>query len=137
MKAFRQNITIYLLSAAVLFTGNFAFALSHLDCIMEEEAHHKCEMECCAQGDCCESEAAEQTSAATISGDKCCEVHIEQAVHQNYTLPLLTKNPDKLKYEIAKSGFSSECEFKTGYFSIVTHQFKTTNIYLSVSNLRI
>jgi hypothetical protein len=136
LKAFRQNIIIYLLSAAVLFTGNFALAVTHLDCIMEEEAHHKCEMECCAQSDCCESETNEQ-GAPEITAEGCCEVHIEQAVHQDYTLPLISKNPDKLKYEIAKSGISSECEFKTAYFSLVTHQFKTTNIYLSVSNLRI
>jgi hypothetical protein len=30
----------------MLFSGNFAFAVSHIECSMDEAAHHKCKMEC-------------------------------------------------------------------------------------------
>ncbi len=122
----------------MLFTGNFAFAVTHLDCMADNNAHHKCEMECCIEGDCCpDEEITNSATGAMITGNSCCEVHIEQAVLQDDAILLITKTPDNRKFETLKTGLSVQQDYKQDFTRLTTHRFKTTNIYLSVSNLRI
>ena len=122
----------------MLFTGNFAFAVTHLDCMVDDMAHHECEMECCKEGDCCNEESEASDFAVKItSDDNCCDVHIEQAAEQDNATITITKTPEKLKYQSLKTDLTADNTYSSEYFGLITHKFKTTNIYLSVSNLRI
>ncbi len=140
MNKFRQNITSIILASALLFTGNFAFAVSHLDCMVDNMAHHECEMECCKESDCCpeESETSDFAAVKITSNDNCCDVHVEQAAEQDNAIVLPVVSLDKLKSGLLKSTEAApETEYIQNYTKLFTHKFQTTNIYLSVSNLRI
>jgi hypothetical protein len=133
----RQNITALFLAAAMLVSGNFAFAVTHLGCMVEESTHHTCEMECCEEGDCCEGESSNFSPAAITADDNCCEVHVEQASYLDYTIPLSVKNTDVSKNVQLKSDISSDVQYKTCLTASVYHNIKPQNIYLTVLNLRI
>jgi hypothetical protein len=133
----RQNTVSIFLVIAMLFTGNFAFAISHIDCMVEETTHYTCEMECCQEDDCCDSGENSNSEAVILSGDNCCEVHIEQAVEQDYALLLIAKTTEKQKYETLKADLNIQSAHKPDYNGSITYKFISTNIYLAVSNLRI
>lgn len=124
--------------AALVFTGNFAYALSHLDCVVEESTHHTCQEECCATSDCCEEESAPGfMESVTISSEKCCEVHISQAQPQNSAILTLAKNTDNVKTSFVKSEVSVHSESIQVFTQLPQYKISSQNIYLSVSNLRI
>jgi len=123
----RQNIVTVFLVATMLFTGNFAFAIAPLDC----------EMECCEANSCEIEENADSVATPVFSNDNCCVVYIEQAVEQDHAILLIAKNFNNPNYENFKIGLTILPEYKQDYIRLITHKFKTTNIYLSVSNLRI
>jgi hypothetical protein len=93
-------------------------------------------MECCVQSDCCEGELSIVQTETISSNDGCCVVHIEEASVQNFVLPVITLNSDKSKIHFNVSVLPVEL-FSGNAFIPVTHKLKTTNIYLTVSNLRI
>lgn len=123
----------------MLTSGNFAYAVTHLDCIVDDGfAHHKCEMECCQESDCCGQEEQQAYSGESITEDgSCCEVHIEQAIEQDFAILQAANTSENIKTDILAVNSNSVTEYKSEYIRVITHRFKTTNIYLSVSNLRI
>lgn len=122
----------------MLLTGNFAYAVTHLDCIVDDVTHHECEMECCKEGNCCSTEEEQTNLAESLaSDDMCCEVHIEQAIEQDYAVLLIEKTTEKQFKSSAVTASVTSIQSKQDYTNLITHRFKTTNIYLSVSNLRI
>lgn len=134
MKRIRK-ISSYLVTAAMLVSGNFSFALTHIDCIIDQTAHHKCEMECCKESDCCEP--VENFAKESIADDvTCCEVHVEEAAEPDFAVLHLGSPNDYSKTEILK-GLDVIIDHKREFTRLITHKLKTTNIYLSVSNLRI
>lgn len=94
-------------------------------------------MECCQQSDCCEPDHAITVSPETLSdNDECCVVHIEEAAEQDFVLPVITVNTEKNKIHFI--GTILPAKLSSGNVILpVTHKLKTTNIYLTVSNLRI
>jgi hypothetical protein len=137
LNKFRKNIISLLLSLVIFSGGNFAFAISHFDCTTSNDIHLKCEMECCQQSDCCKQDPASAVSPEILSdNDGCCVIHIEEASAQNLVLPVIKLNSDKNKIYLNVSVLPAEMLLgKT--FIPVTQKFKTSNIYLTVSNLRI
>ena len=133
MNKLRTNITAVILALGMLTSGNFAYVILHGECITEESTHHKCEMECCQESDCCEGE---DNAVEIKNGDNCCEVHVETSQEQNYPLPPLNKTPEKQKIDVIKLNLSS-ANFDSQYQVLTTHKLKTTNIFLELSNLRI
>jgi hypothetical protein len=132
----RKNTIIYTIAAAMLFSGNFAFAVSHIECSMDEAAHHKCKKECCQESDCCAENTGNLAGIeAVFSDDICCEVHVEQAVEQDYAVLIFVKTFDNVKHDGLKTESGIQPAFKP--VKIITHKPETVNIYLSVSNLRI
>lgn len=130
----RKNIVSIILTAVLLTSGNFAFAVSHADCFSDETGHHKCEMECCKEGDCC----AEDGKAVEITDQSggCCETHIEQAVEQEDAVLIVNNKVDIQKLSLCTPGICISI-YSSEDFSVITHKFKTTNIPIVVSNLRI
>lgn len=125
--------------AVVLFsTGNFSYAVSHMDCIIGVGlAHHECEMECCVESDCCTGEELPESAVESIGSEKCCEIHIDQAGPQDYAILQFAKTNEIVKTNPLNTADVFISKKNSEYFNIFTHRFKTTNIYLSVSNLRI
>ena len=115
----------------MLFTGNFAYALTF----------EKCEMECCGEKSCCD-DGTEETSGnnavkITSVEDTCCEVYIEQAVEPDHATLIVTKTTNNPNSEAVKIGITVHVDHQQDYTRAITHKFRTSNIYLSVSNLRI
>ncbi|HWA06019.1 MAG TPA: hypothetical protein VG961_05690 [Ignavibacteria bacterium] len=133
-KKFRNIICIFT-AFLMLAGGNFAFALAHADCHIGTDKHITCEMECCKENPCIEDESDGSVKLVDES-DSCCKTHIDQAMEQDVTLPLITN-----KTELSKSIFAnldqvlSNADSK-GFTSII-HKHKTTNILLITSVLRI
>jgi len=94
-------------------------------------------MECCQQSECCKEDPASDVTPQILNdNDGCCVVHIEEASVQNFVLPVITLNSDKSKIHFNVYVLPIEL-FSGNAFIPVTHKLKTTNIYLTVSNLRI
>jgi hypothetical protein len=90
-------------------------------------------MECCQQSDCC----SEEEKAVEIKDDDgCCDVHVEQSTETEYPLPVINNTVEKIKTEPLKINYSAS-ELSSENFSLTSHKFKTSYIYLTVSNLRI
>jgi hypothetical protein len=132
---FRKNIIPILLSAVLLTTGNFALAISHADCFSDESGHHKCGMECCKEGDCCTEEQG--TVKITDENGSCCETHVEQSAEQDNALLNVNGKNENIKQSFQFFSLYSLVSYSSGDFSVITHKFKTTNIPVAVSNLRI
>lgn len=73
----------------------------------------------------------------TISSEKCCEVHIDEARAQDYAVLLISKSLDKAKYGFVKSDIKSHIEVRQAFTILPVQKISSTDIYLSVSNLRI
>jgi hypothetical protein len=119
----------------VLTSGDFAFALSHSDCFSGESGHHKCEMECCTEADCCAEEQG--TIQITDDSDGCCETHIEQAVEQDLAVLLINKVSEYQSQSERSFSINELNDYVSYDYSVLTHKFKTSNIFLELSNLRI
>ena len=130
-----KNIFSILVALLILSGGNFVYAIAHGDCIIGEHGHSTCEMECCKTDPCAEDEA-DGTVKIVGESDSCCKTHIGQAAEQD-TPVLLHVN----KTVIAKF-FVNACQLEitlpgSDVYRRVIHKFKTTNILLSTSILRI
>lgn len=94
-------------------------------------------MKCCEESDCCLQEtAAGNTPEILKDNDGCCVVHIEEASVQNFVLPVIGASAEKIKMHFNVSVLPAEL-FSGNSFTPLTEKFKTSNIYLTVSNLRI
>lgn len=118
----------------MLTSGNFAYAVSHSDCLSDETGHHKCEMECCIEKDCFTED--QKAAAITDESSGCCQTHIEKAVEQEDAVLIVNKTGDVQKHPVCSLGVCISI-FSSLDFSVVTHKFKTTNIPVEFSNLRI
>ncbi len=119
----------------MLSGGNFAFALATGDCIFIDNGYITCEMECCKENPCIEDE---DHGKVVIKDDSksCCEVHVEKSMERDITLPVIVK-----KIQISKlflvNLHSINIINESSAFVPVIHKFKTTNILLFTSILRI
>ena len=135
LKKHIKNITSLFIAFILLSGGNFAFALAHGDCVMVENGYISCEMECCEEAPCLEDEI---DSRVLIKDDSksCCQVHVEQSMEQDITLPVVVKNPEISK--IYSFSLSSDIFLNESSALVpVIHKFKTSNILLITTSLRI
>lgn len=118
----------------MLAGGNFAFAIAHGDCFIGIEKHITCEMECCTENPCLD----EFDSGVSIADteDACCKTHVEEAIDQDFSPPIITKLSENLKYFNSIFLLSERTETRT-YTSSVKQKFKTADITLLTSNFRI
>lgn len=139
MNNLRKKIPAILVLITLIFSGNFSYALTHIDCLIDNGiAHHKCEMECCKESDCCgEEEPALPGELIASDENNCCTVHFDQAVQHDDAILIAAKTSDNIKTDVLKADDGLASIYSSEYFKVITHRFKTTNIYLTVSNLRI
>ena len=106
----------------------------HLDCNVDSHVHITCEMECCRTDKCCETAG----NIENISDGKelCCEVHLETAVNQDSPLLVINKYADRQKLLSVKTNNES-VSFSPVIFNINTGSYRSANIFIEVSNLRI
>jgi len=115
--------------------SNFAYALATWDCIRVDNGYITCEMECCKENPCLDDESKD---IPVIKDDSksCCQVHVEQSTEQDISMPVLNKTFDISKFIIAAAELKLISTDSFGSRQVI-HKFKTTNIFLTVSNLRI
>ncbi len=119
----------------MLAGGNFTFALAHGDCLISSEMHITCEMECCKENPCLEDET-EGIIEITDESNSCCKTHIDEALAGDVSLPVLVNNSENLKSFAWIAGTEYLFSEVNG-FSKILHKYKTTNILLITSVLRI
>jgi hypothetical protein len=124
-----------IIALVLLSGGNFAFALAHSDCFISAKGHITCEMECCKENPCAEEENQGEVQINDDS-DSCCKIHIEQSMEQDITLPVIAKNPEHSKTFLYFINPSVIVNQTTGLLPVI-HKFKTSNILLITSILRI
>jgi len=127
--------TIALIIAFIMFAGgNFAFALAHNGCIISTESHVTCEMECCTDTPCIDEFAG---IVVLVDGSgSCCTTHVEEALHQDFTPPVVTKLTDTFKYLKSEFVFSERTD-RAVFQALVNQKFITSDITLLTSNFRI
>ncbi|MBL8016705.1 MAG: hypothetical protein JNK43_05490 [Ignavibacteria bacterium] len=134
MNLIRNSFSI-IIALLILSGGNFVYALAHGDCIIGEHGHTTCEMECCKTDPCADDEA-DGTVKIVDESSSCCKTHIGQAAQQD--TPVLTHAEKTFVSKfIVNTGDTKITLPDTGLFRRVIHKFKTTNILLSTSILRI
>lgn len=119
----------------MLAGGNFVFALAHGDCFISSHGHITCEMECCQENPCIEEDEEGLVMIADET-DSCCEIHIDQAIEQHLTLPIISHNTELSKTIFSNIDQAANTFGPKGFTSII-HKHKTTNILLITSVLRI
>lgn len=119
----------------MLAGGNFVFALAHGDCFISSHGHITCEMECCQENPCLEEDEDGIVMIADES-DSCCKTHIDQAMEQDVTLPLISNSTELSKTIFQSAELAQNNPDPKGFTSII-HKHKTTNILLITSVLRI
>jgi len=119
----------------MLAGGNFVFALVHGDCFISSHGHITCEMECCQENPCIEEDEDGIVVIADES-DSCCKTHIDQAMEQDVTLPIISQNTELSKTIFSNIDHAANTVDSKGFTSII-HKHKTTNILLITSVLRI
>lgn len=119
----------------MLAGGNFVFALAHVDCFISSHGHITCEMECCQENPCLE-EDEEGIMIITDESDSCCKTHIDQAMEQDVTLPVISNTTELSKTIFANTDPVQNNLEPKGFTSII-HKNRTTNILLITSVLRI
>jgi hypothetical protein len=136
MKKLRINIIRFILSLLILMMGNFSYAITHLDCEIDNDLHRLCETECCSESACFEIENYE--SSVNFSDDKkCCEIHEDKKIEADHSFPPVKQFTEKVKIENTFTNIKSSISETPNSFSLITHKLKTTNIYLTISSLRI
>lgn len=130
-----KNITSTIITLLLLSGGNFVFALAHGDCIIDSNGHISCEMESCYE---IPYDDEENNGEVQIKNDSysCCNVHIEQSLKQVFTLRIIAKKPELSKTFLFNINTASILNVSSRFFPVF-EKFKTTNIFLVVSNLRI
>lgn len=134
MKNYIRNISRIFIALVMLSGGNFAYALAHGDCIINSNGHQTCEMECCKESDCCKDDS--KTVLIKDVGNSCCVVHTEQSLEQDYRMPIISQKPELAKAFFNTIDVTDNISTSIRYIQ-VSHKFITTNIFLTVSNLRI
>ena len=135
LKKHIKNITSLFIAFILLSGGNFAFALAHGDCIMVENGYITCEMECCEEAPCVEDVTGEKELIKDDS-KSCCQIHIEESMEQDVTLPVVVKKPEISK--IYSFNICSDIFLNISSALVpVIHKFKTSNIFLITTSLRI
>ena len=119
----------------MLAGGNFVFALAHGECFIGSHGHITCEMECCQENPCLEEDEDGIILIADES-DSCCKTHIDQAMEQDVTLPIISHNTELSKTIFSNIDQAANTVDPKGFTSII-HKHKTTNILLITSVLRI
>ncbi len=119
----------------MLAGGNFVFALAHGDCFISSHGHITCEMECCQENPCIEEDEDGIVVIADES-DSCCKTHIDQAMEQDVTLPIISQNTELSKTIFSNIDHAANTVDPKGFISII-YKHKTTNILLITSVLRI
>jgi len=135
MKGSIKNIFSILISLLILSGGNFIYAIAHGDCIIGDHGHTTCEMECCKSDPCAEDEA-DGTVQIVDESNSCCKTHIGQAAQQD-TPVLIHAEKTFIAKVIVNTGDNKVTLPDTGLFRRIIHKFKTTNILLTTSILRI
>jgi hypothetical protein len=136
MDKLRINIIRLTLSLLILMTGNFTYAITHLDCEIDNDLHRLCEMECCSESACFESENYE--ISVNVSDDKkCCEIHEDKTIEADHSLPPVKQFTEKVKFGNTFTNIKSSISATPNSFCLITYKLKSTNIYLTVSSLRI
>ena len=119
----------------LLSGGNFAFAIAHNDCIMVENGYVECEMDCCGENPSLD----ENTDPKVVIKDEsrsCCEVHVEKSMEQDVTLPVVLKMSEISKLFSITLSSAALLNENSGAIPVI-HKFKTSNILLTTSILRI
>lgn len=135
MKEHFRNIIRIFVAFLMLAGGNFVFALAHGDCLISSHGHITCEMECCQENPCIE-EDEEGIVVKADESDSCCNTHIDQAMEQDVTLPVISNTTELSKTIFANSDPVQNNLEPNGFTSII-HKNRTTNILLKTSVLRI
>ncbi|MBP9099118.1 MAG: hypothetical protein KBF74_09905 [Ferruginibacter sp.] len=133
-RKFRNIISIFT-AFVMLAGGNFVFALAHGDCFISSHGHITCEMECCQENPCIEEDEDGIVVIADES-DSCCKTHIDQAMEQDVTLPIISQNTELSKTIFSNIDHAANTVDPKGFISII-YKHKTTNILLITSVLRI
>ncbi|MBN8586662.1 MAG: hypothetical protein J0M37_16360 [Ignavibacteria bacterium] len=136
MKEHFRNIIRIFVAFLMLAGGNFVFALAHGDCFISSHGHITCEMECCQENPCLEEEEEENTILTSVETDSCCQTHIDQAIEQDITLPVISHNTELSKTIYSNIDKVSNNIEPNGFIAFI-HKHKTTNILLINSVLRI
>ncbi len=134
LKYFRNIISI-LTAIVMLAGGNFIYAIAHGDCVQVAGGYISCEMECCKESPCIE-DLLDKTEKIKDDSRSCCQLHIEQSVEQELTMPVPNKTSELSKVLFSAPVLITTTEDTSGSPQVI-HKFKTTNIFLTVSNLRI
>jgi len=119
----------------ILLTGNISYAVSHLDCAIEEDIHHKCSSNCCEMDETCESSEKDSNDKNTVEKD-CCDIHESDQPNHQYTFPASINVISNLFPEVYTTSENPVITELQG-FTYAILKFDSSNIYLSVSNLRI
>lgn len=92
-------------------------------------------MDCCKENPCVDDENG---SKVIIKDDSksCCQVHIEKSIEQDVSLPLLIKKTENTKVFFFNLISTVTVNESSGYIPVI-HKFKTSNILLTTSILRI
>lgn len=130
-----KNITSIFIAFILLSGGNFAYAIAHSDCIQVSNGYISCEMDCCKETPCSEDENAGKVIIKDDS-KSCCQLHIEQTVEQDLTLPVILKKTEISKLFTFNLIQISKLNESTGFVQVI-HKFKTSNILLTTTILRI
>ncbi len=130
-----KNIISILTAFILLSGGNFAYAVSHIDCIFINNGYITCEMDCCKEDPCADDE---NSSKVIIKDDSksCCQVHIEKSMEQDVSLPVLIKKTENTKVFFFSLISAVTVNESAGFIPVI-HKFKTSNILLTTSVLRI
>jgi hypothetical protein len=130
-----RNIISLFTALVMLAGGNFIYAVAHGDCVQVEGGYISCEMECCKENPCLD-DLLDKTEKIKDDSKSCCQLHIEQAVEQDITMPVISKTSELTKIILAAPELQLTSIDTFGSPQVI-HKFKTTNIFLTVSNLRI
>jgi hypothetical protein len=134
LKKYIKNITSIFIAFILLSGGNFAYAIAHGDCVQVSNGYITCEMECCEDNPCVDDEGGK----VILKDDSksCCQLHIEQTVEQDLTLPVILKKTEISKLFSFNLISTITLNESTGFVPVI-HKFKTSNILLTTSILRI
>ncbi len=130
-----RNIISLVTAFIMLAGGNFAYAIATWDCTRVNNGYITCEMDCCKENPCLEEEAKD-VHVIKDDSKSCCQLHIEQSVEQELSMPVINKTSELSKFIIAAPELQLTSIDTFGSRQVI-HKFKTTNIFLTVSNLRI
>jgi hypothetical protein len=135
MKKIIRKISAFAIALLILFTGNFAYAVIHNDCINENDLHYTCESECCSEEQCSDGNGTKQI-VKQENENGCCEIHDAKVLHHEYT-PVLSYSVEKVKFIAIGANIISLLGEPTLNFASVFYNLSSTDILIHISTLRI